>query len=300
MIDADRLNPRSVFCEMLLATVVAIVANVGFLRAEESAKPPGVRILKSSSGIPFAILGDKPAAPAATLFVFGVDMKNTLLGVDINKLGMLLIPHGYLCVSLDIPCHGTDTRPGEKGGDLVGWKTRIVNGENIAARFAEQFSQVLDHLIAEKYTDPAHVAVAGTSRGGFVAFHCAAADSRVTQVIAFAPVTHLPALAEFSGAETNEAVLALSPIHVANKLAGRPMWIVMGNHDTRVSTDDCLKFALEVIKQSNGKWNPIPVEIRLVGTIGHRLHASPTPEYGQLCAPHDEAAAWLLAQRPKK
>src|SRR5262249_16827705 len=143
-------------------------------------------------------------------------------------------------------------------------------------------------------------AVSGTSRGGFIAFHCAAAESRIRQVIAFAPVTHLPALTEFAGAEKSEAVVALSPLRVADKLVGKAMWIVIGNNDTRASTDDCRALWKKVIKGWIGKSAPVPVELRLGGTSGHRLHASPAPEFGQLCAPHKEAAAWLLAQAPKK
>src|SRR5262249_30641235 len=148
-------------------------------------------------------------------------MNSSLKSEDVNKLGRLLIPHGYVCVSLDIPCHGADVRAGEQASGLAAWKGRIVNGENIAATFARKVSQVLDYLIAEKYTDPARVAVSGTSRGGFVAFHCAAADARIRQVIAFAPVTRLPTLTEFAGTESNEAVLALGAIHLAGKLVGR-------------------------------------------------------------------------------
>jgi dienelactone hydrolase len=282
------------------ATLVSHGAANGLLRADEESETPSIRVLTTPGGVPFAIMGAKPAAPAPTLFVLGADMQGSLNNVDGNRIGRLLAPHGYLAVSLDLPCHGGDVRPGERAGDLTGWKTRIEMGENIAAIFARKVSQVLDHLIAEKYTDPAQVAISGTSRGGFAAFHCAAAEPRFRQVIAFAPVTHLPALTEFSGAEKNEAVLALGPIHVADKLVGRPMWIVIGNHDLRVSTDDCLALAREVVRKSIGKIEPIPVEMRLVGTIGHRLHAIPTSQYGQICAPHDEAAAWLLAQRPAK
>ena len=277
-----------------------IVPHPCGVHAAEPPAFPAVQFLKTTSGVQFAILGEKPAASAPTLFVFGADMRNSLIQEDGNRIGRLLTPQGYLCVSLDLPCHGFDKREGEKSGDLTGWKDRIVKGENIVTPFTEQFSKVLDYLIAEKFTDPDQVAVAGTSRGGFFAFHCGAAEPRVKQVIAFAPVTHLPALAEFAGAEKNELVLAQGPIHVASKLVGKPLWIVIGNQDLRVSTDDCLALALEVVKLSKGKINPIPVEMRLVGTIAHRLHASPTPEYGQLCAPHDEAARWLLAQRVKK
>ena len=271
----------------------------GIVRADEPPAFPAVKLLKTTTQVPFAILGEKPAAPAPTLFVFGADMRNSLIMEDGNRIGRLLIPQGYLCVSLDLPAHGLDTRPGEKSGDLAAWKERIVKGENLVTPLTQQFTQVLDYLIAEHYTDSAQIAVAGTSRGGFFAFHCGAADPRVKQVIAFAPVTNLPALAEFAGAEKNELALSLAPIHVANKLVGKPLWIVIGNQDLRVSTDDCLALALEVVKQSKGKHNPIPVELRLVGTIGHRLHASPMPQYGQLSAPHDEAARWLLAQRLK-
>lgn len=287
------------FSWVLLCGVLIVPCPRELHAAEEPAFPT-VQFLKTTDGTRFAILGEKPAAPAPTLFVFGADMRNSLIQEDGNRIGRLLTPEGYLCVSLDLPCHGFDKREGEASGDLGGWKNRIVKGENIVTPFTEQFTKVLDYLIAEKYTDASEVAVAGTSRGGFFAFHSGAADPRVKQVIAFAPVTHLPALAEFAGAEKNELALSLNPIHVANKLVGKPLWIVIGNQDLRVSTDDCLALAQEVVKQSKGKVNPIPVEMRLVGTIAHRLHASPAPEYGQLCAPHDEAARWLRSQRVKK
>ena len=295
---ADRLR----FTKLGLGLIVAcwIVNLAATVRADEPPPFPEVTFLKTKSDVPFAILGTKPAAPAPTIFVFGGDMRNSLIQEDGNRLGRILIPHGYFCVSLDIPCHGTDVRPGEKSGDLTGWKDRVVKGENIVAQFTERFSKVLDHLIEEKYTDPTQIAVSGTSRGGFAAIHAGAADPRVKQIIAFAPVTHLPALAEFKGAETNELALSLTPIHVAGKLVGKPLMIIIGNQDLRVSTDDSLALAREVVKLSTGKINPIPVELRLVGTIGHRLHAVPMPQYGQLCAPHDEVANWMLAQRVKK
>lgn len=287
---------------LLVLSVVSSSFIVSVVQADEKdpEKLPEVKFLKTDKGVPFAIFGEKPAAPAPTLFVFGADMRNSLIGEDVNHMGRLLLPHGYLCASIDMPCHGFDTRAGEKGGDLTGWKDRVVKGENIVEVFNKQFSHVLDYLVAEKYTDPAEVAVSGTSRGGFFAFHVGAADPRVKQVIAYAPVTHLPALAEFAGAEKNELALALSPIHVADKLVGKPLWITIGNDDGRVSTQDCIDLSLEVIKKSKGKRNPIPVELRVVGTIAHRLHAVPTLQYGQLCAPHEEATRWLLLQRPQK
>ena len=114
-------------------------------------------------------------------------MIRTLLGEDVNRIGRLLIPHGYLCVAADVPAHGADVRDGETGGDLGAWKARIVRGENLAGDLSARVSKILDHLIAEKFTAAGQIAVSGTSRGGFAAIHCAAADARIRQVIAFAP-----------------------------------------------------------------------------------------------------------------
>lgn len=283
------------------ASALLLFALAAILPVEPAAAElpplPEVKFLKTPDGVPFAILGEKPAAPAPTLFVFGGDMRNSLIGEDVNHIGRILIPQGYLCVSLDAPCHGFDVREGEKGGGLEGWKNRLMSGVDLVGEFNKSFSQVLDHLIAEKYTDADQIAVAGTSRGGFCAFHAGAADARVKQVIAFAPVTNLAALKEFDGAETDDRVRAASAINVADKLAGKPVWIIIGNDDARVSTEDCVALGLELVKKSKGKLNPVPVELRVVGTIGHRLHAVPTAQYGQLCAPHEEAARWLLLQR---
>lgn len=287
--------PRSAFSLMVLVCAV-FPTGANRLPADEFPDAPPVTMHETEAGVPFAVLGEKPAAPAPTLFVFGGDMRSSLISEDVNRLGRLLMRRGWLCVSLDVPCHGADAREGETSGDLGAWKNRIVNGENIVERFNASASSVLDDLIANGYTDAEHIAVSGTSRGGFCAIHFGASDERVKQVIAFAPVTHLPALREFEGAEMHADVLALSCIHVADRLVGKPMWMIIGNHDTRVGTNYCLDFAQKVILLSDGKHTPIPVEFRLAGTIDHRLHASPAKQYKQFCAPHDEAASWLLEQ----
>lgn len=286
---------RKMFCRAVTGGVLFIATTMcGAVRAADRSAESTVHDLTTPDGTRFAILGDKPAAPAPTLLVFGGDQKGTLLGEDVNRIGRLLAPHGFLSVSLDIPCHGADARPGEQGG-LTGWRDRIVKGEHIFDEFAKRVSQTLDYLIAEKYTDPERIVISGTSRGGFCAFHAAAADERIRYVLAFAPVTHLPVLTEFEGAREHSDVLALSPIHFADKLANRTMWMVIGNDDERVGTDDCIALTQAILKHAKRSPNPIPVELHVLATIDHRLHAMRKPEYKQWTSPHDDAAAWLLA-----
>ena len=266
--------------------VVAVLLSAT-LQAQDKPLPP-ITNLKTPDGVAFAVMGEKPAAPAPTLFVFASDTKTSLTSKDFNNVGQLLVPHGYICVSLDVPGHGEDTRAGEPGG-ISSWLTRLGKGENFVEVFTKRVSQVLDYLVAEKYTDPTRVAALGTSRGGFIALHCAIAEPRFKCVIAVAPVTRLSNLREFAGTEKNEAVQALTPIKFADKLAGRGVWMVMGNSDDRVGTEDCILLAGEIVKKSAGKVKPIPVELHIVGTEGHGM----TPPL------HAPAAPWLLEQLKK-
>lgn len=253
-----------------------------------------VQLLTTPDDVRFAVLGEKPQSPAATLLVFGGDRHGTLLSDDVNRIGQLLAPDGYLSVSLDIPCHGEDVRPGEEAG-LTAWRDRIVKGDDLIGPFTENVTKVLDHLIAEGYTDPQRIAISGTSRGGFCAFHAAAADDRIRCVLAFAPVTHLPVLREFEGARDNPEVLQLSTIHLADKLASKSIWMTIGNDDVRVGTTECIDMYSALVERAKGKAVPIPIELHLLGSIDHRLHAKAAPQFRQFNSPHDEAAVWLRA-----
>src|SRR5262249_7240486 len=185
--------------------------------------------------IQFGVLGPKPKAPAATLFVFAHELKATLETDDYNKVGRLLATKGFVCVALDLPCHGRNVRAGEPQG-LDGWAARLRQDEAPIGPFVREATEVLDHLIAAGYTDRERVTACGTSRGGFVALHFAAAEPRVRCVAAFAPVTELPVLREFKGLEAHAKTKQLALLRHAEKLAGRPGWLCIGNDDERVGT----------------------------------------------------------------
>ena len=157
------------------------------------------KILQTESSIRFGLLGEKGPTLAPTLFVFATAIEGTLGSDDFVKVGRILGKDGYLCVSLDIPCHGQDAKPGEAVNALSCWRSRLEKGNDLVPGFVAKASAVLDYLIQEGYTDPHQVAACGTSRGGFIALHFAAAEPRVKSVAAFAPVTDLLALSEFAG-----------------------------------------------------------------------------------------------------
>src|SRR5262245_51250778 len=164
---------------------------------EAKDEPATVVIRKTETGVRFGVLGGKPSRPVPTLVVLAHEIAGTLTSNDYNKVGRLLAKNGFLCVALDLPCHGENVLAGEPAG-LEGWAARLRKNEDFVADFTKQASAVLDQLVADGFADRDKIAVCGTSRGGFMALHFAGAEPRVRCVAAFAPVTDLAALREFS------------------------------------------------------------------------------------------------------
>src|SRR5687767_8217271 len=188
----------------MLLILALVLSSVATGSAQETVQK--LEVLKTTGGARLGVLGPKPPAPAPTLFVFATDLENTLPVPTYARIGHLLMKEGWLIAGVDLPCHGPEQRAGEPAG-LDGWRFRADKGEDVVADLTKRSRNALDYLIKEGYTDPTRVAAAGTSRGGFMALHFTASDPRVKAVVAFAPVTHLPALTEFKGAENREDVL---------------------------------------------------------------------------------------------
>lgn len=257
---------------------------------DELPPPPTMQVLTTAGGARFGLFGEKPTKPAPTLFIFAQSLENMVKNVYFIEVGRRLALYGFLYVVVDPPCHGVDSKPGEPP-ELRGWRYRVENNEALVAPFTTRATAVLDHLVTEGYTDPAQVAACGTSRGGFLALQFAAAEPRVRAVVAISPVTDLAALSEFKGLGDHPNVVALKAENLAEKLAGRPVWISIGNNDRRVDTDDAIattrKFTAAGVAKAAGVTNPvIPVEL-IVGR---------SPGHGSIDGAYELAAEWLLRQ----
>jgi dienelactone hydrolase len=267
--------------------VLALLLTLGTLPAA-AAEPP-VHIRETPDGVRFALWGEKPAAPAPTLFVFAAGLKDMQRVTYYTEIGRILAGHGFLYVALDPPCHGDDVKPGEPP-QLGGWRQRLEKGDGLIAPFTRKASQVLDHLIKEKYTDSERVAACGTSRGGFLAYHFAVADRRIRAVAGFSPVTNLLVVTEFAGLEKNEAARSLTLTNHAAALAGRAVWLSIGNNDNRVGTDDAIAFTRKVVAETaarrKGPDTAIPVELVVGAAAGHT----------GIAREHAMAAAWIHQQ----
>lgn len=212
---------------------------------EFKSNPPSKKIekAKTANGVEYGLWGRRAGVKQPTLIVLGSAIDPVLGSAYFRQCGnQLSEASGWLCVSIDLPCHGARTRPGESGG-LSGWRQRVEKGEDFVAPFNARLSSVLDHLIEKGIADPDRLAVCGTSRGGYLAIQFAVHDQRVQAAAGFAPVTDLRALSEFRGLDDNPLAKKLSLENQAAALAGRRVWIGIGDQDQRVSTDRAIACA---------------------------------------------------------
>lgn len=247
---------------------------------------PPVQILKTGSGVRYGIWPAKPAQPVPTVFIFAGSVEDTLNNAYFRQAGNQLAQQGYLCVSVDLPCHGLEVLAPERPG-IEGWSDRVEKGEDFVAEATGRFRQVLDHLVETKLTNPEKVAALGTSRGGYMAVQFAAAEPRIKAVAAFAPVTDLAVLREFQQQAKHELVQKLSLRQQADALSGRSIWLIIGDRDDRVGTDEAIQFCRAITKASLQQQKSPLVDLHVVTEPqGHT-----TPKGAA-----EQAAVWIDAQ----
>jgi len=271
---------------VILMCVCLLFAVSGQAQGEETNMANAKKMI-TNGGTAFAMLPPQASKPAPTLLLFSATVEESLTTEPYCRVGRLLHAQGWNVVSLDLPCHGVDRRAGEPT-ELADWAARIAKGEDIVAPFQKRVNEVVEHLVANGMADPARIAVAGTSRGGFLAFQAAAGNPRIRAVAAFAPVTDLTALSEFAGQDKNPQVQRLALMNAADKLADRAAWIMIGDHDDRVGTDKAVAFAKALTQAAGKKKLDARVDLHVVPVPGHVSF----PEW------HDAAAKWLMSSLP--
>lgn len=178
------------------------------------------------------------------LITVGADWRTPLLTKPYRATADGFLANGHYAVSFDIPCHGERTEPYGEGID--GFCNAWRSGDDPFERFVRDAMAVIDDCIRSGFASPGKIAVCGASRGAYFALRLLAADSRVTRAAGFAPVTDWRFLSEFAAIRDSEEVEALKLHRFVEKLAGKPLFIAIGNQDIRVSTLSCCKLYAEL------------------------------------------------------
>jgi alpha-beta hydrolase superfamily lysophospholipase len=241
-----------------------------------------LRTETTAAGNTFVMLPPHNGGAAPTLLLLASGGEQTLTTEPYCLVGRQVYERGWNVVSLDLPCHGKDQRNGEPA-ELDGWAYRLGSGEDIVKEFRSRVNDVVDHLVSSGIADAGQLSVAGTSRGGFMAFHAAAGNLHFRSIIAFAPVTDLLALTEFSSHTTNSLTKSLALANVADRFVDRASWIIIGDTDARVGTDRAIAFADAIAEHCTSRSMTPDVTLHVERTPGHHS----LPEW------HDLATAWL-------
>lgn len=186
--------------------------------------------------------------------------------------------HPVRIFSIDLLAHG----PGEdKIKAMEAWAEGLKSNLNYFEAFFLRFGAVLQQLSG--VIDPHRIAVAGLSRGGFMAAHLAARFPSIQTVLGFAPATKLMELKGFP-VEANRYDL----IHLIPLLTKVRLKFFIGNRDILVDTTSAYEFCHKLAghKFEQGERSP-QVEFSMFPSIGHKGHGTP-PEIFK------EGAHWVL------
>lgn len=231
-------------------------------------------VISSPSGLPIYYKGPGLAyTHLPAVFYFALSGEESLYCDPYNQPVMCLTNDPVHLFSFTVPAHG----PGyDHTHAMRNWAHAIEQGDNLIERFVDDSIKNIDFLIDKGYIDPHHIAVAGLSRGGFIATHLAAADPRIRIVLGYAPLTRLDFLDEFQKIKHQPIVQSLALSNLADKLVKKHLRFYIGNRDTRVGTDECFHCIRHIVEvaHSNGVRSPA-IEMMISPSIGHKGHGTP-------------------------
>ena len=213
---------------------------------------------------------DAAAAEPALLLAFG-GARHGVLGPDArNPTVEAFAAAGHRVVSFDLPNHGDLVD--QHGESISGMCAAFAAGHDPFARFVDHGVAVIDACLEMGLAAEGRTFVCGVSRGGYCALRLAAADSRVAGVAGIAPVTDWRILQEFSAVKERPEVAALALGNWAADLAGRPVYLAIGDHDHRVGTHACVGLAGRILEHEDPTVaGSSRIELHVVESAGHGL-----------------------------
>jgi dienelactone hydrolase len=227
---------------------------------------------------------EKGALPS--VFFFALSARITLFESPFNQIAVHLSQQGIRVFSWDLPFHGEGLDPHE---GIRLWAHEFVHHADFIFDFLDVCQYNIDYLQERGLINAHSLGIAGLSRGGFIATHLAARDSRFKAILGFAPLTHPHTLEELKSLSP-ASFEKVSLISIAENLAHARLRFYIGNRDMRVGTESCFKFihTLTEAAFNQGVRNPA-VELIIYPSIGNKGHGTPPSIF------HD-GAEWMKQQ----
>jgi len=176
--------------------------------------------------------------------------------------------------SFDLPGHGKGLN---KMKAMSYWAAHFEEVNS----FVEKAKEDITSLINKGYISD-QIIIAGLSRGGYLGLQLAAHDSRIKAVCGFAPLIKLESLEEFKNIPSSSIDL--------NLLVDKSIRLYIGNHDTRVGTENAHDFIRDLTKISLDRGIRSPqTELIIYPSIGFKGHGTPQEIF-------ESGADWIAAK----
>jgi dienelactone hydrolase len=206
----------------------------------------------------------------AVLLSFSATRQVTLQTQPYDITARAFVEAGHYALSFDLPNHGE--RANEYGEGLHGMYAAYAAGDDPFAMFVADGCAAVDACLEQGLATAGRVFSCGVSRAGYCALRLAAAEPRISGVTALAPVVDWRSLIEFSSIANASEIEALRLDHWADRLAGRAIFVAIGNHDHRVGTDYCARFAQSLFEAEDCRApGTSSCQVHIVDSVGHVL-----------------------------
>ncbi len=212
------------------------------------------------------------SGPLPALFYFALSNKESL-GLDpFNQPAAYLSSLNMRIFSITLPGHENNLPPTQA---LNLWAEEIARGHDMISSFVAKVKLAVDTLLSSEVLLKDQLAVAGLSRGAFIAAHAAALIPEFRSILGFAPLIQLRSIKEFQHLLDHPLVASLSLENLKPKLADRSVRFYIGNLDTRVGTSHCFHF-IENLAQTafENKVRSPPIELIIAPSIGRDGHGT--------------------------
>ena len=238
-----------------------------------------IQTLELSDDFSFLYTGPSlDQGPLPTLIYFALYAEDSLQTDPFNQPVQFLENVPIRIFSVTLPGHEAQLPPENA---IQVWAKAMGEGQALIPSFVNQVKKGIDHLFQQDLIAEDKLAVAGLSRGAFIACHVAAVCLEVKTILGYAPVTRLSFAKEFSEIREENAVTALNLENLTPQLYNRKVRFYIGNCDVRVSTQHCFSFIQHLARTAKeNRISSSPIELFIGPSIGFQGHGT-APEVFQ-------------------
>ncbi|MBS0623185.1 MAG: hypothetical protein JSS62_01025 [Verrucomicrobia bacterium] len=239
--------------------------------------------IKTPNDVSLCYLGPKlEHGPMPAVIYFSLCAKESLSLPPYNQPATFLQNYPLRIFSFTIPGHGEGF---DKFRALDYWAQQMMAGHDLLSPFFEQTAHSINWLVDQHVILPHAVALAGLSRGAFVATHVATHCPHASLLLGFAPMTCVSKMTVFNQVQRDLSTLDLISI-IAKLDHIKHIRCYIGNRDTLVGTKSCFEWTQALVEHHHTQHLKHSVELFLTPSIGHHGHGTSTEIFA-------EGSSWL-------